>query len=513
MSLLRMSGVDKRFGGVQALRAASLVVERGEIHGLLGPNGSGKSTLNKILAGTVRPDRATITIDDDEVTISSPKDAHERGIAAVYQQLSVIPDMTVAENLVLGVETHRAGFITNRGAAAARDSAFEMIRPVLAPEVELNTPVRRLSPGDRQLVEFAKVVLRAPRILVLDEATASLHSDQVEVLIERTKELAASGTAVIVVSHRMDEVRRLCDRATILRSGRVVATVDMATTDDARLVDLMVGETLERAQREHHAPSASAPVLAVDHLSGHGFHDITFEARPGEVIGLGGLQGQGQSDLLHAIFGATPAESGSIRISGHDIRPRRPRDGMRHGIALVPGDRGSQGLMSQRSIMENLAVTTLADRLVAHTWVSPARERRSAREQVDRLAIKIGGLDDPVSTLSGGNQQKVVLGKWLAAAPVLVLLDDPTKGVDVGAKGEIYSIINRMTEQGAVVILNSSDDEELVSLCDRVLVMYEGGIRAELAGSSITRAALVAHAIAPGGEAATTPTDTERTHA
>jgi len=502
--MLEMTGVDKRFGGVRALDGASLSVEAGEIHGLLGPNGSGKSTLNKVLAGTVRPDRATIRLCGQDVTIASPADARRLGVAAVYQQLSLIEDLSVARNLVLGVEATRGGLLRGDGAGrgaerTARDAVFEMIRPVLSPGVGLTTPVRRLPPGDRQLVEFAKAVLRRPRILVLDEATASLRSDQVEVLIRETKRLAAEGVAVVVVSHRMDEVRRLCSRGTILRNGQSITTVDMATTTDAELVDLMVGHVLEDHARAHRAPDPAVPPrLSLKGLSGRGFTGVSLDARPGEVIGLGGLQGQGQSELLHAVLGAEPARDGEVILDGESFRPRRPAEGMRHGVALVPGDRGSQGLMTKRSILENLSIASLRRRLTGGLWISSARERAAAAEQVEAMSIKVGSVNDPVSTLSGGNQQKVVLGKWLATHPRVVLLDDPTKGVDVGAKGEIYDIIGRMTDDGAVVVLSSSDDEELVTLADRVLVMYEGRVRSELVGAQITRTNLVEHAISGG---------------
>ena len=498
MAFLEMTEVHKRFGGVRALSGAHLGVERGEIHGLLGPNGSGKSTLNKVLAGTVRPDQAGIVIDGRQVTIDSPTDAHLLGVAAVYQQLSVIPNLTVEQNLVLGVEQTRAGFLSGGGSLPGTDEVLEWIRPGLRPTVTPGTPVGRLAPGERQLVEFAKAALRHPAILVLDEATASLRRDQVDLVFAHVRDLAAAGTAVVFVSHRMDEIRELCQRATILRSGRTITTVPMAETGDAELVRLMVGSSSglvpERTPRQ--PDRSGTPGLDVSDLTGVGFSRISFNVHPGEIVGLGGLQGQGQSDLLHALFGSHPANSGEIRLGGHTVRPRRPRDAMSAGLALVPGDRDSQGLMSRRSVLENLSIASLPRRVVAGFWVSIGRERSVARQQVERLAIAVGQITDDVRTLSGGNQQKVVLGKWLITEPKVVLLDDPTKGVDVGAKREIYRIVREMTEHGAMVLLNSSDDEELVELCDRVLVMFEGRIREELVGDEITTSALVGSAVA-----------------
>ncbi len=514
MAFLVMTDVQKRFGGVRALQGASLEVDAGEVHGLLGPNGSGKSTLNKVLTGMVRPDRATVTIDGHEAAIGSPRDAHALGVAAVYQQLSVIPHLTVAQNLVLGVESARGGFLRDGGAVEGVDEVFEWIRPGLSPRVTPDTPVARLAPGERQLLEFAKAALRRPQILVLDEATASLRSDQVGLVFTRTRALAEAGTAVVFVSHRMDEIRELCHRATILRGGRTITTVTMSQTSDDELVHLMVGDVAtsdvaraaEVAEERRPEPDRSGPpLLAVTGLTGPHLHDVDLAVHPGEIVGLGGLQGQGQSDLLHALFGASPAVSGRIMIGGREVHPRRPRDAMSAGVAFVPGDRDSQGLMSKRSILENLSVASLRERLAGGFWVRMPRERASAAEQVERLAIKIGSLSDDVSTLSGGNQQKVVLGKWLVTQPRIVLLDDPTKGVDVGAKQEIYRIVREMTAQGAVVLLNSSDDEELVELCDRVLVMFEGRIRTELVGDRITPSSLVEAALAGSSAPSSVP--------
>ncbi|QWW19591.1 sugar ABC transporter ATP-binding protein [Schaalia sp. 19OD2882] len=499
MALLEMSEVTKRFGGVCALSDASLTVDEGEIHGLLGPNGSGKSTLNKVLAGTVSPDHARIRIAGHDVRITCPMDANRHGTAAVHQQLSVVPHLDIGQNLVLGLEESRWGFLRTRGTSDRVDEVFDLIAPGLGVGVHLNTSVSALSPGQRQLVEFAKVIGRRPRILVLDEATASLRRDQVELVFDITRGMAEHGTAVVIVSHRMEEIRELCDSATILRGGRTIARVDMASTDDAGLITIMVGRSDVTTVPSTAPDKTTAPCVQVRQLTGAGFRDISFKARPGEVIGLGGLQGQGQSNLLHALFGSQQATSGTVRVDDTEFRPGRPRDAMAVGMALVPGDRDSQGLMGKRSILENLSIASLRARTRPGGLVDMRAERSCANEQVQRLGIKISDLADPVTSLSGGNQQKVVLGKWLVREPRLILLDDPTKGVDVGAKREIYQIIHQLTAAGSVVLLNSSDDEELTAMCHRVLVMFEGRVVRELIGEQITPGNLVEAAIAGRG--------------
>lgn len=509
MPLLEMTGVYKRYGGVRALVDASLHVERAQVHGLLGPNGSGKSTLNKVLTGTVQPDSAHIRIDGDDVLIHRPLDAYRHRIAAVYQQLSLIPQLTVAQNLQLGTEPTRGGVIDNKRGRDRAAAALEPFLPGLEGGVGLDTEVSRLSPSSRQLVEIAKAIGRAPRLLVLDEATASLRRDQVELLFEQIHHLTADGVSVIFVSHRLEEIMTICTHATILRNGHTVAEVAMADTSQEDLVRLMVGEQQARERVSAAADSTPAPpsatddvvVLQVRDVTGPGLDGVSLQLHAGEVLGLGGLQGQGQSALLHSLFGDGGAVAERMEVAGQARALRSPRAAIAAGIALVPGDRASQGLMMKRPIIENLAIVSLPQRVKAGMFVSMRGEQRTAQAEVDRLRIKIGDLADQVSSLSGGNQQKVVIGKWLLDDPAVVLLDDPTKGVDIGAKAEIYQIIRELTAKGVGVILNSSDDEELLELCDRVLVMYEGRIVDRLEGAEITKDSLVASALRVGARA------------
>jgi len=496
MADLSATGVYKRYGGVQALRDAHLSLNQGEVLGLLGPNGSGKSTLNKVITGAVRPDQAHIEIDGKPVVINTPRDAYKHHISAVYQQLSLVPHLTVAENLALGTEAAKAGWLTQREQRRQIGEMLERLQPGLEPGVTLNTRVGGLHPGTRQLLEFGKAVLRDPRFLVLDEATASLRRDQVALQFGIVRELTASGVGVIFVSHRMEEIEELCDRATIIRNGVNVADVVVKETSPREIIRLMVGD--EIAAYERKATNARwdiPPTLSVKELTAPGVDNVSFDLAPGEVLGLGGLQGQGQSDLLLTLFGAQKRIGGQINVSGEAVKFTDPRHAIGKGIALVPGDRHKDGFYAQRSIQENISTATLRERAAAKLALSMKKEKATAQNQVAALRIKIGKLHDPVSTLSGGNAQKVVIAKWLAANPNVVLLDDPTKGVDVGAKAEIYGIIRNLTSQGASVILNTSDDMELAELADRVLVMYEGQVVRELVGDEITHDNLVAAAL------------------
>ncbi|SDL41337.1 sugar ABC transporter ATP-binding protein [Nonomuraea jiangxiensis] len=544
-ALLEMTGVRKRYGGVQALDGASLTAVRGEVHALLGPNGSGKSTLDKTLAGTVVPDSGEIRIDGAVARIGGPRDAHALGVAAVYQQLSIVGDLTVTQNVVLGLEpARRWGFLDHRAARDRAGAALERFAAAFSGRLPLDRPAGSLGPGELQIVEVAKALARGPRILVLDEATASLHKEQVEVLFEVVGELRAAGVLVLFTSHRLDEVFALCDRATVLRNGRTAGTVELADTDEAELVGLMVGDVPHRAPRRAPAttgapapteafvgagpearPGAEAEAeavpgaearagaearpgaeavpgarLEVRGLTTERLRDVGFTARAGEVLGLGGLQGQGQSELLLALFGAARVSAGEALLDGRPLPLTSPVRAARAGVALVPGDRGRQGMFATRPIQENLSLASMRRRARAGLALGAAAERSAARSMVERLRIKLGSLADPVSTLSGGNQQKVVIGKWLLDRPRVVLLDDPTKGVDVAAKEEIYAIVRGLADDGAVVILNSSDNRELAELSDRVLVLFEGAVVEELSGAAITEGRLVAGALrlAPG---------------
>ncbi|WP_313716527.1 sugar ABC transporter ATP-binding protein [Arsenicicoccus bolidensis] len=487
--LLAVRDATKSFGGVRALRGASLEVTAGEVHGLLGPNGSGKSTLNKVVAGSVRPDSATIHLDGAPVTIDSPMAAHRLGISAVYQQLSLVPQLSVADNPVLGLEPTRLGLVRGRQARERAGQMLDTLQAVMGAPVRLDDPVRRLTPAQQQLVEVGKALLRDPRILILDEATASLHRDQVALLRELVEDRRRAGCCIIFVSHRLHEIVDFCDRATILRSGSTVATVDARTTTPDEMIRLMVGDVGDVTRRGAHEPTGDVR-LEMHELTSPGIDAISLAAERGEIVGLGGLQGQGQSELLLTLFGAMPATSGTVSVDGREVDLSSPVTAARAGIALVPGDRNTQGLFAKRSVQDNISIASVGRRATAGL-TRQAVESSVARDMVERLRIAVGNLGQPVSTLSGGNAQKVVLAKWILNEPAVLLLDDPTKGVDIGAKEEIYRIIRSLADDGAVVVINSSEDSELVALCDRVLVLYEGAVVETLTAADLTEERLV----------------------
>ena len=485
---LEVTNLHKRFGGVQALQGAGFTCLHGEVHALVGGNGSGKSTLTKCVTGVVRPDAGTVRLRGENVTIQSPKDAVQRGVGAVYQELSLVPDFTALENIVLGAEAARAGLLRLRTMRREVEALLERHWPEGTDL--LDQPVRRLAPALLQMVEIMKAIYRNPDILIFDEATASLRQREVEVLFQLLAALKAEGKALIFVSHRMSELFAACDRATVLRNGETVGTADLATTSERELVNMMVGRPLQdlytRRPREHEPGEVR---LRLEGLRGPDVDGVSLALRRGEVLGLGGLQGQGQSEVLLSLFGATP-HRGHTEIDGREVSLSSPAAAIRNGVVLVPGDRKRQGLLLQRPVGENLTLPSLLRRRGLRPF-HPPREREDAVRMVKELSIKVGALTDPVSSLSGGNQQKVVAGKWLLTQPKVLLLDDPTKGVDVHAKKEIYEVMQGLTLEGACILLNSSDDQELLALCDRILVMVEGKIVATLEGDARTEKALL----------------------
>lgn len=482
--------IGKHYGGVTALSDGSLDVQSGEVLALMGANGSGKSTLSKILTGVVAPDQGQLLLDGKPVSFASPQAARSYGIAAVYQELSLIPDMTVAENIWLAHELSR-GFLRRRDMRTRTQELLNLFTGTVTASLRPDTLISTLPPDERQIIEILKALSLQPRIMLLDEATASLDSRQVARLFELIAQWKSRNVAIVFVSHRMDEIFRIADRATVLRSGKTVASTSIAETSQQALVGLMI-ESTEVARHIKHKEqetSSSAPIrLSVQQLSTQVLRDINFTLHEGELLGLGGLRGQGQSDLLLALFGAIPFK-GNIMLSAKPVHFTHPRQAMRERVAFVPGDRGSQGLLTVRSIFENLQLPSW-QRYGPFLQLNKARQ--DAATVASTLHLVMESLNAPVSSLSGGNAQKVVLGKWLLRNPLVLLLDDPTKGVDVGAKEEFYALLAELRETGTAILLYSSDDEELLGLCDRVLVLHDGQIQAELVADTLTRSELVA---------------------
>jgi ribose transport system ATP-binding protein len=487
---LSVRNIVKRYGGVVALRDGNLDIQSGEVVSLIGANGSGKSTLSKIITGVVAPNGGQLLLNGQSVHFPDPQAARARGITAVYQELSLVPDMTVAENIWLAHEPLRLNFRLNR--QAMRKNTEELIAlfgGTVSERLQPDTLVMALPPDERQIVEILKALSLDPQVLILDEATASLDSSQVNRLFALVRQWQAAGKAVIFITHRMDEIFRIADKVTVLRNGQSVGTVDIASTSEREIVNMMIESATTPDDIKIPAVADDAPVrLDMQHVSGGRVQDVSFALHDGELIGLGGLHGQGQEDLLLALFGAIPY-TGSVTLSGQAVHYRHPRDAMNHDIAFVPGDRGREGLLLVRSIVENFQLPSWAKYGRLHHQQAVYRD---ARAMADDLQLVYAGMDAPVNSLSGGNAQKVVLGKWLLRAPKVLLLDDPTKGVDVGTKGEFYALLKRLTEAGTAILFYSSDDDELLGLCNRVLVLQDGRVRDTLTGDRLTHSELVA---------------------
>ncbi len=494
-TLFRMEGVSKRYGGVRALEQADLTVEAGQIHAILGENGAGKSTLIKIMAGVVGPDEGRMIMDGQAVSFASPAAANKAGIACIFQELSLIPDLSVADNVVIADPPKRFGMIDRK---AQRRIAEEALRRAGADDIHPSAMVADLPLSRRQMVEIAKALARKPRILILDEATSALTAADVTKVFSVLKRLREEGMALLFISHRMNEIAELADVCTVFRNGRKVSTYKAGTKTDNEVVEMMIGREYSNVfpPKPVRGPGAQ-PVLECRNLSWTDrLRDVSLSIGAGEVVGLGGLDGQGQRDLLLALFGVLRGCAGQVLVDGKPVSITSPTMARSKGIdmALIPEDRKTEGLMLPMSVRDNLSFAAL-DRLSSWGIVDNAAEQDSNDRMQRLLAIKTAGFDVPVGALSGGNQQKVVIAKWLMRDPRIILLNDPTRGIDVGTKQEIYQLLRRLADGGASILFYSTDYDELIGCCDRVLVFYDGGIKRELVGGEITEHALVASAL------------------
>jgi ribose transport system ATP-binding protein len=497
---LSARNVVKRYGGVVALSDANLEVHSGEVVALIGANGSGKSTLSKIINGVVALDGGQLLLDGKAINFPSPQAAKKLGISTVFQELSLIPHMSVSENIWLTREfLLKSGIVDYKAIRRQTESLLDLFKGTYGHGLNPDVPVVSLTADEKQIVEILKAISFDPHLLILDEATASLDSRQVERLFELVVAWKQKGKAIVFVSHRMEEIFRIADRYSVLRNGKTVGEGMMKDINAKGLVDLMVGEeTAENVVHRHTSTrTADLPLrLEVDNLHTDSLNEISFKLHDGELLGIGGLKGQGQRELLLALFGDLPYE-GRVSLSGETIRFKNTRQAMEKGLALVPGERSTEGLLSIRSILENILLPSWKN------YGFPLRmpSARSDATNISRsLNMTMAGLDQPVSGLSGGNAQKTVIGKWLLREPKLLLLDDPTKGVDVGTKAEFYRLLAKLCEEGTAILFYSSDDEELLGLCDRVLVLHDGMIRSELSGENLTKSNLVAASLGASDE-------------
>ncbi|MCI0344799.1 MAG: sugar ABC transporter ATP-binding protein [Chloroflexi bacterium] len=498
---LECRGITKTFGGTVALDGVSLAIRAGSVHAFVGENGAGKSTLGKILAGVHAPDSGMLLLRGRPVGFGSPREALSEGIAIVAQELALVPRMTVAENVFLGVEPQRRGFV-DRGEIARR---FRALAADAGFDLPADAPVGRLPIARQQQVEILRALAREASLIVLDEPTAALSGPDAERLHEIVRGLAAAGRTVALVSHFLGEVLGLADTVTILRDGRVVRSGPTAAESEATLISGMLGRTIERTYPARRPPPADAPVvLRVAGLSAPGVRDVSLEVRAGEIVALAGLIGAGRSELARAIFGAAPRTAGSVELGGaDDATPRRwrsPAEALAAGLAFLPESRADDGLLLRRPVRENVSLASLP-RLSRFGIVPRGEERRRVRGVLEETDVR-GHAEQPVATLSGGNQQKVLFARMLLAGPRLLIADEPTRGVDVGAKRQIYDLLAELAADGLGVLFVSSELEEVLGMAHRVLVMRGGRVSAELRGDEMTEAAILEAAFAATGHAA-----------
>ena len=503
--ILQVSGLDKSFAGVHALRGVDFTLLPGEVHALIGENGAGKSTLIKVVTGVYRPDAGAVHFAGRPASFRNPLEAQAAGLSTIYQEVNLVPLMSVARNLYLGREPRRLGLIDQR---AMNRRAREALRRY-GVDTDVTRPLHTLGVGAQQMVALARAVQIDARVVIMDEPTSSLEPREVETLFSVIRGLRSQGIAVVYVSHRLDELYEICDRVTVMRDGQVVHTGQMAGLERLRLISLMLGRELSTVRREgttaftadRRRAAGSKPALQASGLTvRHKIGDVSFEIHPGEVVGLAGLLGSGRSETVKAIVGALPVDSGSVEVDGRTLRRPSPAAAARAGVVMLPEDRKVEGIIPSLSVRENIVLAALP-RLSRAGLVSTAKQDEIVARFMDRLRIKASGPEQRVSDLSGGNQQKVLLARWLCMNPKVLLLDEPTRGIDVGAKAEVQALIDELALDGLAVALISSELDELIEGSDRLVVLKDGRVVAHLDGDQVAEEnVLAALAGADGAE-------------
>lgn len=493
--LLEMKGITKSFPGVKALDGVNFSLKSGEIHALLGENGAGKSTLMKILSGVYQKDQGEILLDGKPVVVNGPREAQKMGVGIIHQELNLVPALTAMENIFLGQEPkHFLGFVDK---GEMRRRAGDLLKR-LGTNIQPDDVVADLSIGMQQMVEIAKALSYETRILIMDEPTAALTERESEHLFEIVRQLAAAGVGIVYISHRMEELFALSDRITVMRDGTYVGTVVTKETEFDDLIRLMVGRELTERYPKRSA-KIGAEVLRVEGLSrGDTLQDVSLSVKAGEIVGLSGLMGAGRTELARAVFGIDAVEAGTISMHGQVLRIHSPIDAIRSGIALITEDRKNQGLVLSMSVGDNVSLAVLGN-LSRGSFISSVKEQSLVDQQIADLRIKTPHAAQLVRNLSGGNQQKVVIGKWLSIKPKLLIMDEPTRGVDIGAKVEIYQIMNRLASEGVAILMVSSELPEVLGMSDRIVVMCRGRIAAELTKQEATQEKIMAYAAGGNG--------------
>jgi ABC-type sugar transport system ATPase subunit len=486
--LLKMDNVCKAFGGVQALSNVGLELESGTVHAIVGHNGAGKSTLMKVLSGVIAPDSGSLLMNGRQIVLKEPRHAQEHGISMVHQELSVLEDLDIAENIFLGREPLTRAGLTDRG-------RLDQAAQELLDRLGLHLPVRALcsslSIGERQMVEIARAVSWQARVVILDEPTSALSEREEQVLFELIARLKASGIGILYISHRLDEILLLADTVTVMREGRNVGRLKRGEFDHSTLVERMLGHPVQKVAPP--APSNGARVLDIRDLHSRSgkLKALDLSVSAGEIVGIAGMLGSGRSELFECLFGIRQFESGELRLKGRSIHPKSPRDAMLMGIALVPEDRKVQGIFPGTSLWKNVTLASVHDLFSRLGIVTVRQARKVTLEQVERLGIRAHSIGQDISLLSGGNQQKAIIARWILRNPDILLLDEPSAGIDIGAKAEIHELIRDLARQGVAIVVSSSEFDELIGLCHRIVIMRDGTIINEVDGAAATEHSLV----------------------